>query len=333
MRAVVCRKFGHYRDMVIQTETDPSPGPSEVVIRVHATAVSFANILQIAGKHQSKATPPFTPGAEVSGVITSVGSEVTALAPGDRVVAAVSNGGHAEMAAARADLTFVMPDRMSHAEGTVFPSIQATAYTGIAIEGRLEAGETLLVHGAAGASGLAAVQIGRALGATVIACASTEAKRAATLKAGADHALPSDAFRDQVLALTGGRGADVVFDPVGGAVFQQSLRCIAPEGRLLVIGFASGDIPQVPANIALVKNIAVVGVYWGYYMGWAKLAPSLRARRRVDECFAALFKMYKDGKIQPQVHGTFPMEQFADALAIVEERRAVGKVVLLPLCC
>ena len=329
MRAVVCREFGHYRNMSIETVDDPVPGPGEVEIRVHATAVSFANILQIAGKHQNKATPPFTPGAEVSGVITAVGPDVSGFAPGDRVVAAVSNGGHAERVVARTDLTFVMPDSMSFAEGTVFPSILGTSYVGVAIEGRLEAGETLLVHGAAGATGLAAVQVGRALGAVVIACASTEEKRAAALKAGADHVLPSGEFRDRVLELTGGRGADVVFDPVGGAVFDQSLRCIAPEGRLLVIGFASGDIPNVPANITLVKNIAVIGVYWGYYMGWAKLQPSPRAKRRFTECFTELFKLYEAGKIVPQVHGTLPLEQFGEALAIVEGRRAVGKVVLL----
>ena len=329
MRAVVCREFGHYRNMRIETVDDPSPGPGEVAIQVHATAVSFANILQIAGKHQNKATPPFIPGAEVSGVVTAIGPDVSGFAPGDRVVAAISKGGHAEKVVARTDLTFVMPATMSFAEGTTFPSIQGTAYVGVAIEGRLEAGETLLVHGAAGATGLAAVQVGRALGAVVIACASTEEKRAAALKAGADHVLSSGEFRDRVLELTGGRGADVIFDPVGGAVFDQSLRCIAPEGRLLVIGFASGDIPQVPANIALVKNIAIVGVYWGYYMGWAKLQPSARAKRRFAECFTELFKLYEDGKIQPQVHATLPLEQFADALAIVEERRAVGKVVLL----
>jgi NADPH:quinone reductase len=330
MRAVVCREFGHYRNMAIETVEDPIPGPGQVAIQVRATAVSFANILQIAGRHQNKATPPFTPGAEVAGIITAAGPGASGFTPGDRVVAAVSNGGHAEIVVARTDLVFAMPDAMSFAEGTTFPSIQATAYAGVAIEGRLEAGETLLVHGAAGATGLAAVQVGRALGATVIACASTEDKRAAAIKAGADHVLPSGEFRDRVLELTGGRGADVVFDPVGGAVFEQSLRCIAPEGRLLVIGFASGDIPQIPANITLVKNIAVVGVYWGYYMGWAKLQPSARAKRRLAECFAELFKLYEAGKIQPHVHDTLPLERFADALAIVEERRAVGKVVLLP---
>ncbi|MDE0809125.1 MAG: NADPH:quinone oxidoreductase family protein [Alphaproteobacteria bacterium] len=329
MRAVVCREFGHYRDMAIETVDDPTPGPGQVAIRIQATGVSFANILQIAGKHQNKAEPPFTPGAEISGIVSAIGPDVSGFAPGDRVVAAVSNGGHAEIAVARTDLTFKMPDSMSFPEGTVFPSILATSYAGVAIEGRLEAGETLLVHGAAGATGLAAVQIGRALGTVVIACASTEEKRAAALKAGADHVLPSGEFRDRVLELTGGRGADVVFDPVGGAVFRQSLRCIAPEGRLLVIGFASGDIPQVPANIALVKNIAIVGVYWGYYMGWAKLEPSPRAKRRLAECFSELFKLYEAGKIKPQVHGTLPIEKFADALAIVDERRAVGKVVML----
>jgi NADPH2:quinone reductase len=329
MRAVVCREFGHYRNLSVESVEAPTPGHNEVAIDVKATAVSFANILQIAGKHQNRATPPFIPGTEVCGIVAAVGEKVTGIRPGDRVVASATNGGLAERAVARGDLTFVMPDGLSFAEGTVFPSILATAYVGVVFEGRLEAGETLLVHGAAGATGQAAVQIGRALGATVIACASTEEKRAAAIEAGADHALASDDFRDRVLELTGGRGADVIFDPVGGAVFDQSLRCIAPEGRLLVIGFASGEIPKVPANIALVKNIAVVGVYWGYYMGWAKQPPSARARRRLAECFADLFRLYEAGKIKPLVHATFPLEQFADALDIVESRRAMGKVVLV----
>ena len=241
MRAVVCREFGDYRDMVIETMDEPIPGTGEVCIRVLATGVSFATILAVAGKHQNRATPPFIPGTEVAGIITAMGADVSGLAMGARVVAAVPNGGFAEQVTARADLTFAMPDRMSFAEGTLFPTIQATAYTALALEARIEPGETVLVHGAAGASGLAAVQVGCALGAVVIACASTEAKRAVALDAGANYALPSDGFRGKVLALTGGRGADVVFDPVGGTVFEQSLRCIAPEGRWIHISSATLD--------------------------------------------------------------------------------------------
>jgi NADPH2:quinone reductase len=299
-------------------------------MEVHASGVSFANILAIAGRHQNRAEPPFVPGTEAAGVVRALGRGAEGLRTGQRVFAAMPNGAFASLAVARAALTIPIPDSLGFAAATAFPTIYGTAQCALAYEARIEPGETLLVHGAAGASGLAAVQVGAALGARVIACASTEEKREAARTAGASHVLPSADFRDAVLTLTGGRGADVVFDPVGGEAFQQSLRCVAPEGRILVIGFASGEIPQIPANLLLVKNIAVLGVYWGYYTGWARQAPSERARRRFREAFEALFRMLEAGRIAPSVQQVMPLDRFVDALSIVEGRSAVGKVVLEP---
>jgi NADPH2:quinone reductase len=330
MRAVLCRHHGDYRDLSLEELPDPEPGPDEVLIEVHASGVSFANILAIAGRHQNRAEPPFIPGTEAAGVVRALGRGAEGMRTGQRVFAAMPNGAFASLAVARAALTIPIPDSLGFAAATAFPTIYGTAQCALAYEARIEPGETLLVHGAAGASGLAAVQVGAALGARVIACASTEEKREAARTAGASHVLPSADFRDAVLTLTGGRGADVVFDPVGGEAFQQSLRCVAPEGRILVIGFASGEIPQIPANLLLVKNIAVVGVYWGYYTGWARQAPSERARRRFREGFEALFGMLEAGRIAPSVQQVMPLDRFADALSIVEGRGAVGKVVLEP---
>jgi NADPH2:quinone reductase len=330
MRAVLCRHHGDYRDLSLEELPDPEPGPDEVLIEVHASGVSFANILAIAGRHQNRAEPPFIPGTEAAGVVRALGRGAEGMRTGQRVFAAMPNGAFASLAVARAALTIPIPDSLGFAAATAFPTIYGTAQCALAYEARIEPGETLLVHGAAGASGLAAVQVGAALGARVIACASTEEKREAARTAGASHVLPSADFRDAVLTLTGGRGADVVFDPVGGEAFQQSLRCVAPEGRILVIGFASGEIPQIPANLLLVKNIAVLGVYWGYYTGWARQAPSERARRRFREAFEALFRMLEAGRIAPSVQQVMPLDRFVDALSIVEGRSAVGKVVLEP---
>jgi len=330
IRAVVCRQLGHYSKMEVATLAAPTPGPGEVCIEVQAAGVSFANLLVVAGRHQNRAEPPFVPGTEIAGVVVSCGDGVSQFTPGQRVMAAVPRGGFAEQVIARADITFAIPDQMSFAEATLFPTLYGTAHISLVSEARLKAGETLLVHGAAGGTGLAAVQIGKALGANVIACASTAEKRAVAMEAGAAQTVDSRTFRQQVLELTAGRGADVVFDPVGGAVFEESLRCAAPGGRLLVIGFASGNIPQIPANLLLVKNISAIGVYWGYYLGWARKPPGTQAREALADCFQSLFRLYRDGQLKPQVQAVFPFTAFRDALSIVEQRQAIGKVVLTP---
>ena len=331
MRALVCHEHGHYKDLVLETDWPaPTPGPDQVLIDVHATGVGFANILQIAGTHQNKSNPPFIPGTEAAGIVRACGENVTGFAPGTRVIGAAPGGGFAEQTVVSARLTHAIPDAMSFAQATLFPTIYGTAYISLVTEARLQAGETLLVLGAAGATGAAAVQIGRALGATVIACASSDEKRAAATKGGAHHVLDASGFKDAVNELTEGRGADVVFDPVGGDAFSEALRCTAPQGRMLAIGFASGDIPKVPLNLLLVKNIAVHGIFWGYYTGWARQKPSEQARQAVENCYRDLFDYYDKGQLDPPVHAQLPLKEFVQALEILEHRGAIGKVVLLP---
>ncbi|MGC1440733.1 MAG: NADPH:quinone oxidoreductase family protein, partial [Burkholderiaceae bacterium] len=323
MRAVVCHKFCDYRDLSIELNwPSPEPGPGQILIDVHATGVGFANILQIAGTHQNKSVPPFIPGTEAAGVVVACGDGVTGIKPGTRVIGAAQGGGFAEQTVVRSDLTFAIPQTMSFEQATLFPMIYGTAYLALQFEGRLQAGETLLVLGAAGATGAAAVQVGKAMGANVIACASTDVKRQAAAKSGADHVLSSAGFRDAVLELTAGRGVDVVFDPVGGDAFTEALRCTAPQGRILAIGFASGDIPAVPLNLLLVKNVSVLGVYWGYFTGWARHKPTPEAAARVTQTYAGLFAMFEKGQLDPPVHVALPLDQFAQALEILEKRQA-----------
>lgn len=227
---------------------------------------------------------------------------------------------------------FRIPDRLSFEGSTLFPTIYATAYAGLTWRANLQPRETLLVHGAAGASGLAAVEIGRAMGATVIATAGSDRKIAAVRDYGAHHAIDyrKGPFRERVLELTGGRGADVVFDPVGGDVFDESLRCVAPLGRLLPIGFASGRIPEIPANILLVKNLTVIGLYWGFYMAWGKSRADAALREKVRILYDELFALYEGGKIRAPVDRALPLARFADALHSVESREVIGKIVLVP---
>jgi NADPH2:quinone reductase len=330
MRAVVCRRHGDYREMTVEEIPTPAPGPGQLLVEVGAAGVSFANILAVAGKHQNRTEPPFTPGTEVAGIVASCGEGVSHVVPGQRVIAAVRNGGYATHVLAHAITVAPIPESLAFAEATLFPTNYATAYTALATEARIEAGEVLLVHGAAGASGMAAVEMGKALGAEVIACASTADKREMAMRAGAAHAVSPDSFRDEVLEITKGRGADVVFDPVGGAVFAQSIRCTAPQGRILVIGFASGEIPSAPANLLLVKNIAVMGVYFGYYTGWARQQPDARALRGLRRAFEEPLRCYERGELKPVVHAGYPLTGFAQAMQVLEDRKAVGKIVLEP---
>lgn len=331
MRALVCHEHGHYRNLVLETEwPSPDPGPDQVLLDVYATGVGFANILQIAGTHQNKTEPPFIPGTEAAGIVRAVGENVTGIKPGTRAIGAAPGNGFAEQTVVSANLTHAIPDAMTYAQATLFPTIYGTAQISLVTEARLQPGETLLVLGAAGATGAAAVQIGNALGATVIACASTKEKKAAAKSSGAHHVLDASGFKEAVNELTDGRGANVVFDPVGGEAFNEALRCTAPQGRMLSIGFAAGEVPKVPLNILLVKNIAVHGIYWGYYTGWARHQPTDAARRAVRDCYRDLFQMFEDGLLDPPVHAELPLGQFVQALEILEQRGAIGKVVLLP---
>lgn len=333
MKAVFCRAFGPIDSPRVEDIPPPALTADGVRIAVRAAGVSFANLLGIQGRHQNKPPLPYVPGTEIAGTVMEVAPGAsTDLKPGDRVCAGLSWGGFAEQAVVPADNVFRIPDRLDFAAATQFPTIYATAYAALTWRAALRKGEVLLVHGAAGASGLAAVEIGRALGATVIATAGSTEKLAVARAHGAAHAINhrDGDFRDAVLDLTDGRGADVIFDPVGGDVFDQSLRCIAPLGRIIPMGFASGRIPQIPANLLLVKNVTVIGLYWGYYMAWGKTKAGPALRAEVPGLFAEMFKLFEAGALDPVTDSRLPLEEFLAGLRRVESRQVIGKVVLLP---
>ena len=332
MRAVLCREYGPYHDIGVVDVAPPTGplAPGEVLIDVAAAGVGFANVLAVAGKHQNSPPVPFIPGTEVAGIVRQVAADVDRLQAGQRVAASMPQGAFAQQAVALADNIFDIPDNLDFPAATNFPTLYATAYGCLVWQAHMQPGETLLVHGAGGGRGLAAVDVGKALGATVIATAGDDEKLAAARNAGADHLINyrDEEFRQGVLDLTDGRGADVIFDPVGGEVFDQSLRCIAPEGRIFPIGFAGGTIPQIPANILLVKNISVHGVYWGYYGGWARQPRTDANIARLQDAMEQLFEWQAEGKLHPLVHGTYDLSDVSDALDVITERRAIGKVVL-----
>ena len=323
MKAVVCKAWGPPEALAIEDVPAPSsPGAGEVLVRVRACGVNFADALIVLGKYQEKPPLPFTPGLEVAGEVVAVGEGVTGLVSGQRVVSLCATGGYAEAVAAPAAVTVPIPDTMSCETAAGFTVAYGTAHVALAHRAKLREGETLLVHGAGGGVGLAAVEVGKAMGAKVIATAGSEDKRSLAGAHGADHVIDyrSGEFRDAVKALTGGRGADVVFDPVGGEVFTQSMRCIAWEGRLLVIGFAAGDVPAVPAGLVLVKNVSVVGVFWGAYRMHEPAVITGSLRR--------LFTWFEEGALRPVISETLPLDRAAQAMQRLLRREAKGKIVL-----
>ncbi len=322
MRAVRVEEFGNLDVVRLADLPGPRPGPDEVLIRVHAAGVNFADTLMVRGKYQATPPPPFTPGMEVAGEVIEAGANIKWFKPGDRTIAVLDHGGFAEEVLAHHSRIMQVPDGMSFEEAAACPIVYGTAHVGLTHRTRLRAGETLLVHGAAGGAGLTAVEIGKALGATVIATASTPEKRKVVADYGADHVLDSrtDDIVERVRTLTDGRGADVIYDPVGGDSFSASLRCAAFEARILIVGFAGGKIQRIPANILLVKNISAIGYYWGAY-----------ARHRMDvlrASFAELKAMYESGNLRPLVGATFPLEDSVAALKHLSDRKAIGKTVI-----
>ena len=299
----------------------PEPGAGEIRIRNRAAALNFFDILMVQGKYQTKPPRPFTPGSEVAGIVEAVGEGVTGFAIGDRVQAMATSGGYAECSIAPAAKSFRIPDSMSFAEAAAMIVIYQTSYFALTHRTQVKPGEWLLVHAAAGGVGLSATQIGKALGARVIATAGSEEKLQFCLSQGAERALNyrDAAWVEQVKQITK-RGADIVYDPVGGEVFDLSTKCIAPEGRLLVIGFAGGTIPSIAANRVLLKNMSVTGVYWG---GYLEHHPEYMA-----EAEAALFKMYEAGQIKPIVSASFPLAEAVAAMNALATRKTVAKVVL-----
>lgn len=322
LRAVVCREIGGPENLEPAELPEPQPGPGEVAIAVAAAGVNFADTLLVAGRYQERPEPPFTPGLELAGEVAALGPGVTGLAPGQRVMAAVDRGAFAESAIARVEDVFPIPDTMPFEIAAGFPISYGTAHGALVWRAALQPGETLLVHGAAGGVGLAAVEVGKALGAEVIATAGGPDKLAVAEAHGADHLIDyrAEDIRERVKALTGGRGAEVVYDPVGGDVFLASLRAVAWGGRLLVIGFAAGKVPEIPANLLLVKNLSVLGLYWGAYR---QRAPELLRAQ-----FETLTAWYAEGRLKPLVSHRLDLAEAAAALKLLLDRKATGKVVL-----
>jgi len=323
MRAVVCRAWGEVEDLKVEEVAPPVPGPGDVLIDVKATAVNYADALLVAGRYQTKPALPFSPGLETAGVVAACGEGVTRFSRGDRVMAVLAYGGLAEMAVAAEAETFAIPAGMSFDEAGAFPIAYISSHVALRWQGRLEPGETLLVLGAAGGVGLTAVEIGKAMGARVIAGASTAEKLAVARERGADDLInyATEKLTERVMALTDDKGADVCFDPVGGDLFDGALSALGWGGRILLVGFVGG-VPQIPANRLLVKHRAALGSSLRYFR-WH--APD-KLRRSVEE----LMRWYGEGKLRPLISHRLPLERSVDAIRLLTERKAYGKVVVVP---
>jgi NADPH2:quinone reductase len=322
MKAVLCKQYGPPESLVIEELASPVPGPGEVVVSVKAASVNFPDFLIIQNKYQFKPPLPFSPGSELSGVVKQVGAGVSNVRPGDRVIAFTTYGAFAEEVKTEALRLLPLPEKMDFITGAAFLLTYATSDHALRDRGALRAGETLLVLGAAGGVGLAAIEIGKALGARVIACASTEDKLAVCREHGADATInyATEELRERVKALTEGRGVDVVYDAVGGPYTEPAFRSLAWRGRLLVVGFAAGEIPKLPLNLALLKGAAVVGVFWGDF--------ARREPKAFAESVRQLARWYAEGRLRPHVSQTLPLERAAEAIQLLASRKAKGKIVL-----
>jgi NADPH2:quinone reductase len=323
MKAVLCKSYGPPDSLVVEDVPSPMPGPGEAVITVKAASVNFPDVLIIENKYQVKPPLPFSPGSELAGVVKSVGEGVTHVKPGDRVMAITGYGAFAEEVKADARKLFPIPPAMDFPTAAAFGLTYGTSEHALVDRGALKSGETLLVLGAAGGVGLAAIEIAKILGARVIACASTGEKLAVCRAHGADETInyTTEDLRERIKALTGGTGPDVVYDPVGGAYTELALRSIAWRGRLLVVGFAAGEIPKIPLNLTLLKGCSIVGVFWGDF--------ARREPRHFAEAMARLAGWHADGRLKPHISESFPLERASDALKLMAARKVTGKVVLL----
>lgn len=322
MKAVVCKQFGPPESLVVEDVAEPEIKPGHVRIAVHACGVNFPDTLIIENKYQFKPPLPFSPGGEVAGEILEVGDGVDGYSVGDRVISVCGWGGFADQIVAPAASLAPLPEGMDFVTGAGFTMTYATSYYALKQRGTLAAGETLLVLGAAGGVGLTAVELGKVMGARVIAAAGTDEKLALCKEYGAADGINYDSenLKERAKELTGGQGADVIYDAVGGDYFDQAIRTIAWKGRYLVIGFASGRIPELPVNLALLKGCQVVGVFWGAFTG----REPEEHRRNIAE----LGDLYRAGKIRPHISATWPLDGAAEALNAMRERRVTGKVVL-----
>lgn len=322
MRALVCNKYGSFEDLAVEERDDPTPGDNEIAFDVRAAALNFADILSVAGTYQVRTPPPFVPGNEAAGVVTAIGRNVTAFRVGDRVIGALRGGAFAEKAVVDAHFALPLPDSLDFEQGAAFSVAYGTSYHALRQGAGLQPGETVLVLGAAGGVGCAAVELARAMGAKVIAAASSTEKLQFAREAGAEYLVDygTRPLREAVKEHIGSGGVDVVYDPVGGSLAEQAMRALAWHGRYLVIGFASGEIPCLPLNLALLKEASIVGVWYGT---WADRHPDELATNARD-----LGAMVADGRIRPRYNAVFSLDEFAEAFRLLAGRRALGKVVL-----
>ncbi|EKT4567307.1 NADPH:quinone oxidoreductase family protein [Pseudomonas putida] len=323
MKAVLCKTLGPARNLVLEEVASPLPKKNEILLDVQAAGVNFPDTLIIEGKYQFQPPLPFSPGGEAAGVVAAVGEKAGAFKVGDRVMALTGWGAFAEQVAVPFYNVLPIPASMDFTTAAAFGMTYGTSMHALRQRGQLQAGETLLVLGASGGVGLAAVEIGKAMGARVIAAASSAEKLAVAKAAGADELIDySQAnLREEIKRLTGGQGVDVIYDPVGGELFEQAVRGLAWNGRLLVMGFASGSIPQLAANLVLLKGAAVLGVFWGAF---AQRQPEDNAAN-----FHQLFAWHAEGKLKPLVSQTYPLEEAGAAIEKLGQRQAVGKLVVL----
>lgn len=323
MLALICDDYGGIDTLRVGELPDPSPGPGSVLMEVRAAAVSFADTLMVSGLYQLRPDPPFAPGYEVAGTVI-LANQADGLAPGDRVCGFLPHGGIAEKAVVSTASTSKLPEEVSFEIGSVVPATYGTSYHALVDRASLQEGETLLVLGAAGGVGLAAVQIGRVLGARVVAAVSSDDKAKLVTDSGADDVIRYDQvdLREAIDRVTGGEGVDVVFDPVGGDTTEAALRSTRWGGRFLVVGFAAGKIPQIALNLPLLKGNSVVGVFWGRFTNEDPQRSAENTRR--------ILRLIQEGELSPVIERTFPLSRADQALAWVAERRVTGKVVVVP---
>ena len=326
MRAIVVERFGPPEQLRVGEVAEPVPGPDEVLVTVHAAPVNYVDLLVIGGTYQFPPPLPFIPGKGPAGVVTAIGEEVTSLRVGDRVLAMAEQGGYAEAVTVRADQCYRLPPSMSFTEAASLSLVYDTAWFALRERARLEPDETVLVLGASGGVGQAAVQLAHAMGARVLAGIARPERGASVRAAGADAVVDlsgtdlRDSLRTQVYAATEGRGADVILDPLGGAIFEAAVRALAWRGRLVVIGFAAGGIPTIRTNYLLLKNIEITGLQISDYR--------MRRPAQVAACFSEIFSLYEEGKVKPATAIVFPLARAGEALAALRDRRIAGRAVL-----
>ena len=324
MKALYCRAFGPETDLTVEEIDTPVPAAGEVLVSVEAAGLNFPDLLCVRGEYQFKPPLPFVPGSEGAGVVTALGADVSGVSVDDRVCFNGLSGAFAEEIAISASAVTQIPDSMSFEQAAGLTVVYGTSYYALKQRADLQSGDTLLVLGAAGGVGLSAVELGAAMGAQVIAAASSDEKLAVAAEHGAEVGInyATEDLKNRIKEITEGVGANVIYDPVGGELAEAAFRGIAWEGRHLVIGFASGTIPKLPLNLPLLKGAAAVGVFWG---AWTKREPEVHKQN-----MAELFELFTEGAIQPHVSSTYSLEQFLDAFGEVSGRRAVGKVILTP---